>query len=346
MQKESSWRELLKDIIRNPAERERIATKAGVHSLTLQRWTNGESIPRPHNLKQLLVALPKQYHDQFRSLLEEEALLEEDALLFTQAREDALPPGLPPALVNEVLETRASSSDNQRYWTICRQVLQHALRQLDPDPVGMAITVVRCMPPTPDGKIHSLRENIGLGNAPWESDLEPKALFLGAESLAGHVTQTGRYEQIPDLKMQSSFLPAYQTAYEVSAAAYPIKYAHRVAGCLLLSSTQPEYFLSEARRTLIQNYANLLALAFEPQEFYPPELIQLALMPPLQVQQSYFVGYRQEILKLMRESTQTEHPLTMTQAEELAWQQIEAILLQLPIHNRESQRTHIEGVSL
>jgi len=95
MQKESSWRELLKDIIRNPAERERIATEVGVHPLTLQRWTSGESIPRPHNLKQLLAALPKQYRDQFHSLLEE------DPLLFAQAHEDALPPGLPPALVNE-----------------------------------------------------------------------------------------------------------------------------------------------------------------------------------------------------------------------------------------------------
>lgn len=337
MQEASSWRELLKDIIRNPAERERIATEIGVHSLTLQRWTNGESTPRPHNLKQLLVALPQQYRDQFRSLL---SRLEEDALLFAQAREDDLPPELPSALVNEVLETRASSPDILRYWTICRQVLQHALRQLDPDPVGMAITVVRCMPPTRDGKIHSLRENVGLGNAPWESDLEPKALFLGAESLAGHVTQIGRYEQIPDLRTQSSFLPAYQTTYEVSAAACPINYAGRVTGCLLLSSTQPEYFLVEARRTLIQSYANLLALAFEPEEFYPPELIQLAIMPPLEVQQSYFVGFRQRLIKLMKESTQTEHPLTMTQAEELAWQQIEAILLQLPTHTTESHSEH------
>jgi hypothetical protein len=344
MQKAFSWRELLKDFIRNPAERERIATEVGVHPLTLQRWTSGESIPRPHNLKQLLAALPKQYRDQFRSLLEE------DALLFAQAHEDALAPGLPPALVNEpglppalvneVLETRASSPDILHYWTICRQVLQHALRQLDPDPVGMAITVVRCMPPTPDGKIHSLRENIGLGNAPWESDLEPKALFLGADSLAGHMIQIGRYEQIPDLRMQSSFLPAYQTAYEVSAAACPIKYARRVAGCLLLSSTQPDYFFAEARRALIQSYANLLALAFEPEEFYPLELIQLALMPPLEVQQSYFVGYRQRVIKLMRESTQTGHPLTMTRAEELAWQQIEAILLQLPTHTTESHSEH------
>ena len=160
MQKVLSWRELLKDIISNLAERERIATEIGVNPVTLLRWASGETKPRPQNLRQLVTALPQQYCDQFL------ALLGQDGLLLEPPQEDDSPPELPLSLVNEVLGTRANSPDILRYWAITRQVLQHALRQLDPGSVGMAITLVHCMPPTPDGKIHSLRESVGLGSAP------------------------------------------------------------------------------------------------------------------------------------------------------------------------------------
>jgi hypothetical protein len=100
-----------------------------------------------------------------------------------------------------------------------------------------------------------------------------------------------------------------------------------VAGCLLLSSTQPEYFLPQARRVLIQSYANLLALAFEPEEFYPFDRIELALIPPLEVQRSYLAGVRQRTLSLLQASAHTEHPLSVLEAEQQAWQQVEVLLL-------------------
>ncbi len=159
----------------------------------------------------------------------------------------------------QVLEARATVLDPLRYWTIVRLVLQHALRRLDPERIGMAITVVQCMPPV-EGKVRSLRESPGLGTAPWEGDLEQKAKFLGAESLAGYVVTTYREEAVHDLTKETVLLPAYQTEHEVSAIASPILYAHRVAGCLLISSTQVGYFLPEARRTLIHGYTHLLAV--------------------------------------------------------------------------------------
>lgn len=324
MQKTSSWSELLKHIISNSAERERIAAEIGVSSITLSRWANGESKPRSQNLRQLLIVLPKQYHDQFQKLLEE------DLTLSSLPPEESSAQELPLTLVNEVLATRASASDQHRFWAISRQVLQALLRQLDPQSRGMAITVVRCMPPHKDGKIHSLRESVGLGNAPWESDLEAKAVFLGAESLAGYATSLGRLYQIGDLRTEPTLLPAYQTEQEVSAIACPIMYASRVAGCLLLSSTQPEYFLSQARQEFIRNYTNLLAVAFGPEEFYPLSFIELYVLPSHEVQRSYFAGFRQQIAQLMRESANTSHPLSIIEAEQLAWQQIEQLLLHLP----------------
>src|SRR2546426_6526882 len=113
-----SWRELLKDLISNPVERERIAGETGVHPFTLQRWASGEAKPREQNLRRLLMALPQQYQEQFR------ALLEEDSSLLGPLREDTLLSELPPALFNEVLETRASTPDLLRFWAMSRQVLQ------------------------------------------------------------------------------------------------------------------------------------------------------------------------------------------------------------------------------
>src|SRR5260370_35507764 len=72
MVEQLSWREQLSKIISNPLERERIANEIGVRPLTLSRWISGESLPRPHNLRQLLNSLPKQQRDELRGAMEEE----------------------------------------------------------------------------------------------------------------------------------------------------------------------------------------------------------------------------------------------------------------------------------
>ena len=58
MQKPPTWRELLGSIIRDPQERQRIASDLGVRTITLMRWANGESNPRLQTLHQLLGVLP------------------------------------------------------------------------------------------------------------------------------------------------------------------------------------------------------------------------------------------------------------------------------------------------
>lgn len=316
------WREFLGSIISNTSERDRIATEIGVHSVTLSRWVSGESSPRPHNMRQLLRAIPKQPRQQLQALLEKVSSDVSDYEIDTSEQE------IPYKFIMEVLDARASIPDLLRFWSITRLVLQQALRQLDPERVGIAITVVRCMPPR-DGKIRSLRESVGLGTPPWGGDLEEKALLLGAESLAGHVTVSCRLEHIGDLKSNKTFLPAYQVEHEVSAVACPIMHACRVAGCLLLSSTQLDYFAPEARLSLVRGYTNLVSLAFNPDEFYDPEMIALHIMPPPDRQQEFFDGFRQRVLKRMQKSAVMEQRLASTDAEQLEWLQIEESLLNL-----------------
>ncbi len=320
------WRELLGTFfLQNPGERERIAEAIGVRTVTLMRWTNSGTIPRLHNLHQLIQHLPYELREQFLAAVQQEypSVLE------------ALPPSdltheLPLGLVTEVLSARASTPDNLRFWTISHQILQHALRHFDPENLGMAITIPRCMPPTRDGKIRTLRENLGLGTSPWKSDLEPKAMFLGAESFAGHVVMTGRPSALPNIAHQIT-LPAIKVEYEMSAAAAPIRYGNRVAGCLLLASTQPNYFSTLDQVQLIQNFADLVALAFESEEFYPFELIELQMMPPLEIQQEHFATFQQRIRQHMKEGSATQHPLSFQQVEQIVWQELEDIFLYQPL---------------
>lgn len=323
------WRELLDTFFEHhPGERDRIANEIGVRPITLMRWTKSGTLPRLDNLRLLIAHLPQELKDHFLAAVQQEypSILE------------ALPPTdltneLPLGLTVEVLSARANTPDTLRFWTISHQILQHALRRFDPENLGMAITIPRCMPPTRDGKIRSLRENLGVGTAPWKSDLGAKAIFLGAESYAGHVVMKGHAGTLPTVTDHTT-LPAIKVEYEMSAAAAPICYGNRVAGCLLLASIQPNYFSSFSsfeQVQLIQHFADLLALAFEPEEFYPFDLIELGVMPPPEVQAKHFATFQQRVLQRMKEASAMQHPLSLQQAEQLVWQELEDLFLHQPL---------------
>ncbi len=325
-----SWRDLLKDIISDLAARDRLASTVGVHSMTLTRWVTSESNPRPQNLRQLLSALPYEQRTRMAGLLEEEYLdLSESSMSNSLDQIES-------SFVVQVLELRASTSDVVLFWALCHQVLQHALRRLDPERIGMAIRVVLCMPPTSDGKIHSLRESVGQGTPPWQTDLEQEAIFLGAESLAGYVVASCRPEAVQNLARETYRLPAHRAEYEMSATALPLLYANRVAGCVLVSSTQPNYFISSARLSLIADYTRLIALALKPEQFYPPECIELRVIPSFEVQEELLASFRNRVIALMQEASNQRQPLARTQAEQLVWQQLEAELIHIPSRKTEA----------
>ena len=319
-----SWRDLLKDIISDPVARDRLANEMGVRSITLARWASGESHPRPHNLRQLLSALPYEQRTRMAGLLEEEYLdLSEPSM------SDSLDQ-IEYSFVMQVLQLRASTSDVVLLWALCNQVFQHALRRLDPERIGMAIRVVLCMPPGSSGKIHSLRESVGQGTPPWQADLEHEAILLGAESLAGYVVASCRPEAVQDLSRETYRLPAHRAEHERSATAVPLLYANRVAGCVLVSSTQPHYFISSSRLSLIADYTRLIALALKPEQFYPPQWLELRVMPSFEVQQVLLASFQQRVIALMKEVSNERESLTRTQAEQLVWQRLEEELIHIP----------------
>lgn len=327
-QEPEDWRELLGTIISNAQERQRIAQELGVRTITLNRWVRGESEPRPQNLRHLLSVLQPDHRDLLVEMLGENLGESQDPVADDTSRE------IPSEFYSRVLSARATTNETLRYWSISSLILQQALSQLDPDRLGLAITVVRCMRSAGSKKIRSLRESVGKGTAPWAGDLEQRGMFLGAESLAGYVVTTCRPAQLQNILKDGLALPAHQVEYEISAAAHPILYTGRIAGCVLISSTQPDYFVTSARNTLIGDYANLLALAIEPEEFYDPQDIELMIMPPHALQKEYFANFRQRVTQALRTKS-----MNNIEAEQYVWEQLEEELLQVQLERAKISST-------
>jgi hypothetical protein len=312
------WRELLGWITGDQAGMQRVVQELGVREITIRRWVRGESEPRPQNIRRLLSALP-----EYRERLLE--LFSEEFENFSELSLDASQQEIPSKFYMQIFQMRGSISRTQRYWSIANTIISHALGQLDPEGLGLAITVVKCMVPRdPKRKIFSLRESVGQATSPWPGNLEQKAMFLGAESLAGYVVSTCHGFEVQNYKGDEEALPGHQFPLEQSAAAYPILYAGRVAGCLLVSSIEPYYFLPQPRLNLIADYAHLMALAFAPEDFIDPSRIELRLMPPHSEQKPYFDTFRMRLtearIKLYEQKLDID-------AEQYVWEQIESELL-------------------
>ena len=318
-----TWRELLKNIIDDPRMRRHIATELGVNPITLVRWVNGDSNPRPQALHQLIRLLPEEKRKQMVELIEfevPEMLRDGEAPEFSSDRQE-----IPAAFYSAVLQVFSTQRPPSRFWSLCQLILDQALHQLDPHRVGMILSLAQCMPPSEEGKIRSLRVTTERGSPPFVS--EPQTLrFLGAESLVGYTVSTGRCMVIQDTLDDAYFSSTHNDLLiERSAAACSITRDHDIAACLLMASTQPNYF-TPSRLGLLENYAALLGLAFEREDFYPPEDIALSIMPPDKAQKAHFADFRHRIQHILLNERRS---MNLSEAERMAWQQIERELLQL-----------------
>lgn len=319
----TSWQDLLRKIIEDLPVRQHLADQLGISQITLLRWVRQESRPRLHNVHRLLAALPE-HRDPLLNLLREEfpGLSVADVHEVTPLDAGVIPPDF----LTRFLHTRAHIPKSLLFSLLCRLLVEQALKQLDPNRLGMAILITCCLPPTLGHKVRSLREILGRGTPPWGDYLEQHAMLLGVESLAGHVVLSGHLEVNPFLREPGGIAPGYPALWEESAVAAPILYAGTVAGSLLVSSTQPDYF-SQIRCTLIEQYVELLALAFPPEAFYEPADIELLPLPPYEVQRPSLSRFRQRVTGRLRQALQEGENLPLGQAEQMAWQEIEAVLL-------------------
>ncbi|HCI78771.1 MAG TPA: hypothetical protein DHW02_03690 [Ktedonobacter sp.] len=317
-----TWTQVLQDIIKLPSERKRLANALAMSEMTLIRWANNESNPQRPHLIRLVQVLQSNHRDAILS-----ALAEQYPDMSSWLKDDSAE-HVPSWFFAQVLNVRTTTTDSLLFWRMSDLILKQALVQLDPNNLGMAIKLIQCMPPSKDGKIRSIRERAGRGTPPWTADLEHDVLFLGLESLSGYATESRHPVYSGDLR-KSQTVPSYRGEFEMSAVAHPIRLEGRIAGCLLASSTQEDYF-SQQRLTLIAAFADLIALAFDKNDFYPANLIELRFMPRPEVQQPVVATFRERVTKKFQESMYEQHRLSNQEMEMLVWQEIEQELMNMP----------------
>lgn len=289
--------------------------------MTLSRWASGESNPqRPH-----LIHLVQVLHPQHRQELLD-ALEVQYPDIHSWLREDSSDL-IPPDFFAQVLHVRTTTTESLLFWRLSELVLKQALTQLDPNHLGMAVKLIQCMPPGPDGKIHSLRERTGKGTYPWITDLEHDIHFLGLESMSGYAAEMRRIVKSDDLSQNTTF-PAVVSEFEVSAAAHPIRLEGHIAGCLLVSSTQAAYF-SQQRLALLVAFSDIISLAIDNHDFYPANLIELRVMPSPERQQPIIATFRQRVTEKFQKSMFRHESINNYEAERQVWQEIEQELLSL-----------------
>src|SRR5256712_3973897 len=234
MQDYQTWRALLSHIVEESRERERIAKSIGIDTATLTSWARNTATPNARQLRSLLQAIPR-HQMLLRTLIAEEF----DG--FDAQLDDVPSHTVPIAFSARVLELYASAPDESRFWSICTAVLSEAVKQLDRDELGISLSVVQCMPLSREGNVHCLREHVRLGTFAWLDQMEMRTSFLGTESLAGVAVSSGQPQIVEDIN-QGQKAATYMPEHAVSAAAFPITHSNRIAGCLLIASTQAGYF--------------------------------------------------------------------------------------------------------
>jgi hypothetical protein len=321
------WRHLLGEIIADVDERQRLAAQLGVSPVTLTRWTHNATQPRPQHLQRLIRAVAFPYRDRLTELIEQD--YPGLAASVGAGQSDDAATEIPSEFYESVLTAYAHTRKEQRFFTISNRVLTQARDLLDPHQLGISLSIAQCMPPASGGEVRSLRETTGLGTPPWEAVLTQEALFLGIESLAGYAVSTGRSYAVANRADETGFLPIRWEQWEISAAVSPIWGENRLAGCLIASSVQPGYF-SPSRQALVEQCAHLLTLAFQPEDFYEQQDINLILMPSRNVQREKAIDFRQ-----LLEASSRGQPMNIQQAEQLVWQQLEEELFNLLVADTE-----------
>ena len=322
------WREALRAHIQDVRQRQRIALALGVHPLTLVRWTNRVSVPRLQYLRDLPNFLPEQREEVLQSILEEFPILREP-----NYKESTHIGTSPPDFSREVLNLLTMTSPELRYEVLCDVILADAIDTLDVHKLGIALLVARCMPPSAGQKVRSLLVTTVRGSEPWPhyiEQMETSAIFLGVESLAGQSVST----LSPGISKHlfSDLTYPYHCSYFgnliQSAIATPILHLGGIAGSLVAISSQPHSFSFLTQRDF-KNIANLLALSFDPTAFYPPEQIDLALLPEYCVQKEYVASYEQRLSALVASNVESGRPLRYMQAVQRIWSEIEEEVLRL-----------------
>lgn len=225
-----------------------------------------------------------------------------------------------------LLHTFTITPPKLRLWTMFDLILRQLLDQLDPDGQGIGVTIALCVPPPSGSRVRSLRVVFGKGTGPWQPYLGRRTRFLGVESCAGYALGTGRTIVIHDSVQQAQMCPKSYPPLTQSAVTSPLRRFSSVAGVLNVFSLQKHYFVQD-RLHLVEQYAHLLAAMLDAEFFYALETIDLCPLPTPLEQQQEIRRFRGDVKLKIQQATLARRSLTILQAEELVWQEIEEKLI-------------------
>ena len=291
-EKLTAFSNFLRTILRRDrAEITRVAREMDVAENTIYRWMNGSSDPRPSHLKRLPDVLPE-YRGNLSYVINQTfpGVLDMQTVGIREVGKD---------IYRRVLDLVALiSEEDTRFWQVSQTIFEYALLHLDSERQGLAITFARLMPAHEDG-VHSLRESTMRGNAPWPFDIESKA-YLGSTTLAGAAVAMQRMLVWNNVG-GGDRLQVEVDDYEASACAAPIMRGSRIAGALIISSTQSAFFNDPIACQAVVEYAQLLAVALAEQDFQLHTSLNLRPMPELRVQRTLIThSYVSRILTYAR----------------------------------------------
>ncbi|GAC1367569.1 MAG: hypothetical protein NVS2B12_17470 [Ktedonobacteraceae bacterium] len=319
-----TWRDLLKNLTSDPQEQQRIIEALGINAMTLRRWINNETNPRPQNLRLLLNALPH-YRKQLVTLLAVEFPLFKKEAVEPDYNDVAL---ISAEFYSQLIGVYAGVAQHLRTSTVSKLILQQIVKQFDPDMDGLLIMIAQCTFPTAGHKVRSLRLVEGRGTPPWDTYTECHSRLFGAEALIGHAVSSKHLTVLASGKEYQRAFPYDQIEGVESVAAAPIVFADRTAGGIYVASAQPNYF-SPVYISLLQQYVELLCLAFERDEFFLLSEIELGIMPSSTMQFPTLVTFQARVTQQMLQAVHENRAITRTQAERVVWQQIENEFLHL-----------------
>ena len=202
-------------------------------------------------------------------------------------------------------------------------ILQQMIKQFDPSRLGLSIRIAQCLWHPNEKQVRSLQVTGGIGTPPWSRDLNQRAILLGAESLAGMAVMKCHLMTASRRAEDAAPNSVHWEVHEQSMLAYPLLSQTRTAGSLLIVSNRQDAF-SEVHYKLIERYAHLMALAFEPDAFFDLKDIALHIMPAYSRQEPLFQQFRQRVLQKAQSQC-----LSWSEAQERVWQEIEEELIQI-----------------
>jgi transcriptional regulator with XRE-family HTH domain len=265
----------LRALLKNHKEVVSLAATLGVAENTIYRWLKGDSEPRLVYLHRLVQIFPEHFQ-QLSTAIEQ---------TFPGALERSIASiqEIPKDLYRSVVELLSMTIETEVRWKIMQTIFEAAINQLDSERQGLAVMFAQLMPEREDG-IHSLYEVMTSGTPPWLPATESH-VYLGSTSLAGMAAMSGHMQNWSILD-DDERAQVDVDIYEQSASAHPVTRGSKIAGVLVVSSTQPAFFDDPIVRQSVVEYAQLLGLAFCDDEFKPFPLLNLMPFPSVHWQRA------------------------------------------------------------